>query len=201
MRANEGRVMAELLYPTDGYRGSLSRRGIKPKDHSKLNRRSLKDLESTIQERLNRPPTTPSMWKSKKFEAVSSRVFTRPTSAPPPKSYENIPPKELHPDYGKVPDYLLEIKQSLAEVKAQKNKQESQKNWPEGMRLLEESERLEILNKLRQEREIAWRALNGLPFTSDSLAVKRKRTQLELKLKELEIASARYSTPKVFVNA
>jgi hypothetical protein len=193
--------MAELLYPTDGYRGSLSRRGIKPKDHSKTNRVSLKDLQSTIQEKLNRPPATPSLWKSKKFEAVASRVFNRPVSAPPPKEQDSLNFRDLKPDFGKVPEYLAQIKTELEAKRAHKAALNAQENWPQGKRLLQDSERLEHLKRLKEEREAVWRDLNSLPFTSDTLAVKRRRSQLELRLKELEVASGRFSVARVFVDA
>lgn len=67
--------------------------------------------------------------------------------------------------------------------------------------MLTEEERLEELQTLRSLRSEVWMQLSQLPFTSDTVATKRKRGELELKLAEVETAISRYSQKKVFVQA
>jgi len=57
------------------------------------------------------------------------------------------------------------------------------------------------LEDLKSIRSDIWLQLSQLPFTSDTVATKRKKGDLELKLSEVETAISRFSQKKVFVQA
>jgi len=65
--------------------------------------------------------------------------------------------------------------------------------------MLTETERFERLEALQEERRQVNERLNQLPFTSDTLATQRRRSELETRLKEIEVGISRFSVAKVYV--
>ena len=81
--------VAELLSPTNGYRGNLLRRGVKPKDHEKENRRNIRRMQENRRDGGISPAK--SAFKMRCFQGVQSRVFEpedkRPATADAAKSF------------------------------------------------------------------------------------------------------------------
>lgn len=48
---SDGFQMADILNPVNGYRGSLQRNGIKPKNHMQQNRTALRKKEEEMREK------------------------------------------------------------------------------------------------------------------------------------------------------
>ena len=53
----------ELIYPINGYRGTLERKGIKPKDHHKDNIKMIKEIRKDFVEKQERLKVTESNFK------------------------------------------------------------------------------------------------------------------------------------------
>jgi uncharacterized coiled-coil protein SlyX len=76
---------------------------------------------------------------------------------------------------------------------------EENAQYPPGMRLMSEDERLDTLEMLLKAKEDTMQEYNKLPIAANSLAVKRKRDDLEAKLQEIEKALKTFTRPKVYV--
>ena len=141
----DGNVMASLLYPVQGYRDELKRKGIQPKDHQQQYRKELKQTQSTLKEAKETPKRSSTPKAPNQFTSVKSKVDTnifnpgtisRPMSA---KNYvtDNIRTaitmrpatterqceedfKERHKSYGKIPKYLEKTKKELLTKKLSK---------------------------------------------------------------------------------
>lgn len=105
-----------------------------------------------------------------------------------------------HEDFGKVPEYLRERREEEAERRAWREEEARRRELcPPGMVLLPEDERVATLAKLRGNKQEVQSLLNRLPFTSDSLKVRKQRDGLERRLTEIEQAIMIFSKEKVFV--
>jgi len=60
---HDSSAIAQILNPTNGYRGQLEKQGIKPKDHISENRAALKKKEADIKERQEAMLQTTSKWR------------------------------------------------------------------------------------------------------------------------------------------
>ena len=107
----------------------------------------------------------------------------------------------LHkPDYGQVPAYLDRVKSEIAdEYRYIQELQQENAEIQNGMRLLAEEERLQILDGLKQK----WSQLNTqyqtMSFTVDTIAKRRRKEQYERELAELERDIERMSKQFVYV--
>lgn len=121
--------------------------------------------------------------------------------APAVKPVDNQVDFLQKPDYGQVPAYLDRVK---AEIEDEyRYIRELQQDEPpgvhNGMRLLPEEERLQILEGLKQK----WGQLNTqyqtMSFTVDTIAKRRRKEQYERELAELERDIERMSKQFVYV--
>ncbi|KAI8825081.1 calmodulin-binding-domain-containing protein [Fimicolochytrium jonesii] len=81
LRQMAGTAVSMLLQPSRGIRDDIERLGGTPKDHRKVNRQRLKDLEKANKAKLVEaaiPPPEP--FKLKRFESVPAKLNTRRTS-------------------------------------------------------------------------------------------------------------------------
>jgi hypothetical protein len=60
---HDSSAIAQILNPTNGYRGQLEKKGIKPKNHISENRAALKKKEAEIKERQEAMNLTTSKWR------------------------------------------------------------------------------------------------------------------------------------------
>lgn len=118
----------------------------------------------------------------------------------PPKlaSREGAEP-ERHEDYGKVPNYLEERKAKWAVEKEEMRKRAPDPNCPKGMMLMPESERVSTLEVLKVSKEDATKQLAKMPFIIETPSLKKRHSELEAKIREIENAIALFSKQKVYI--
>lgn len=132
----------------------------------------------------------------------------------------------LHESYGKVPEYVLKRKEELAQLRQIKEDEENPidiipegkkniqcLNHPHvkrnllykclclGMMLLPEQERRETLSLLYQKQDDAKKQLQSLPFTGDSLKLKKRRKNLEDSLLDIDNAIRLFQKDKVYIQS
>ena len=105
----------------------------------------------------------------------------------------------VHESFGKVPQYLKNRKDQWASEKEEAARRAPDPNCPKGMKLMPEEERVQTLEVLRASREEAMNQLSRMPFILETPSAKRKHTELEMKLKEIEAALALFSKNKVYI--
>lgn len=126
-----GVAMSELISPVNGYRDMLKRKGIQPKNHSKDNKKYIKDIEKS-QKIVKVEVRSQSV---NKFDDIKAKTVTRSplkiednldvdyvktnikyiTSLKPKK--HDLPPdidfRSTYLDYAKTPDYIQTVKKDL----------------------------------------------------------------------------------------
>ncbi|KAK9814667.1 hypothetical protein WJX72_009492 [[Myrmecia] bisecta] len=103
--------------------------------------------------------------------------------------------------YGKVPQYLQDIKLELVQQQAAEQAAKEASIIPAGMRILPEEERLEMLAVLRQSRAEVDAKIQALPFVIETPSQKKYQAGLEARLAEIEQATKLFSRSKVLVQA
>jgi hypothetical protein len=119
------------------------------------------------------------------------------TMDPPKKEKENE--EHRHESYGKVPEYLEQRKAMWAEEQEEMRRRAPDPNCPPGMRLMPENERMSTLEVLMRSKEEAQRAFNNLPFITETVSLRKKKNDLEMKLREIDHAIGLFNKPKVYV--
>eukprot|EP00658_Telonema_sp_P-2_P006685 TRINITY_DN12527_c0_g1_i7.p1 TRINITY_DN12527_c0_g1~~TRINITY_DN12527_c0_g1_i7.p1 ORF type:complete len:163 (-),score=52.82 TRINITY_DN12527_c0_g1_i7:362-850(-) len=103
-------------------------------------------------------------------------------------------------DYGKVPKYLRERQEELAEEQREIQRlAEIDVDCPAGMRLLPEGERQSMLRTLEANKEKAANEIAKLPFVIDTVGLRRRKQAMENKVKEIDDAIRVFSRKKVYV--
>ena len=72
---HDSSAIAQILNPTNGYRGQLEKQGIKPKDHISENRAALKKKQTEIKEKQEAMNQTTSKWR-KTIDNLSRTICT-----------------------------------------------------------------------------------------------------------------------------
>lgn len=213
--------MADIINPTNGHRGELEKRGIKPKDYISANKKQLVTTEKALSQLKNQPPPSEKLSKMKQFTQVPPRMTNRPSSARQtaqapdfvkqniqhaltlrPKTYELEQPqdfRETYTDYGKVPEFLHDIKEDIRCQKVKKAYEDDKKTWPKGYRLLSTKERKQRLDQLTKEREDLIARLGQFKFSANTNLRVDQKSSLEKRLTEIEFELKRLSLKKVFV--
>jgi len=105
-----------------------------------------------------------------------------------------------HENYGAVPEYVEQRKAEMAAAKQERLRAEQMaRDAPPGMTLLSEEERQDTLGMLYQNKEATEAALRALPFTTDTIATRRRKEALYAKMDEIDDAIKTFSRPKVYV--
>lgn len=133
--------------------------------------------------------------EARNFQKENARkvIHTKPSSA----GKEN-PAKTK--DYGKVPKYLRQRQQELAqEEEIRQELANMDMDCPEGMRLLPEAERVDTLKILENNRGKVTTEIGAMPFVIDTLGLRKRKQALENKLKEIDEAIKIFSRRKVYV--
>lgn len=118
---------------------------------------------------------------------------------PPSLKLKDGAEPELHEDFGKVPTYLEERKAKWAEEKEEVRKRAPDPNCPKGMTLMPEAERVSTLEVLRVSKDEATKLLAKMPFVIETPSLKKRHSDLEAKLREIENAIALFSKSKVYI--
>jgi len=104
-----------------------------------------------------------------------------------------------HKSYGKVPGYITQRKERIAQVEQERARKQELEPPEPGLVLLAESERLKTLALLdANEKNLKYDLVN-IPFSMNPQRAGRLREALSLRLKEIEDAKAIFSKEKVFV--
>jgi hypothetical protein len=81
--------VADLIAPVDGYRGTIHKKGQKPKNHMSDNAKKIRDAqkEYKMREQIEAEKKREKNFKMKKFSSVKSKVFTstRPATCKGPR--------------------------------------------------------------------------------------------------------------------
>lgn len=104
-----------------------------------------------------------------------------------------------HEAYGRVPDYLVNRKNEWAEIEEERRRNAPDPNCPKGMCLMPEDERQATLSTLRDSYQECLRQLERMPFVIETPSAKRRKEELENKLREIEKAIDIFNKPKVYV--
>uniref|UniRef100_A0A0X3PRV7 Enkurin domain-containing protein 1 n=1 Tax=Schistocephalus solidus TaxID=70667 RepID=A0A0X3PRV7_SCHSO len=99
---------------------------------------------------------------------------------------------------GKVPAYIVRRKRE-AELAKQEKLSQIANAVPDGCRLMSEDERLDTLKLLQDAHAEVVEELGRLPIRMDTVRVRRRRSDLESKLTELESTISIFKKPKVYV--
>ena len=106
----------------------------------------------------------------------------------------------LKRNYGRVPAYLRERKLEMAAARRDAEAAERAAHIPPGMRVLPEEERLETLEILRVNRADVEEKLRALPIAkTDSQTLRRRKSELEARLAEIEDAQKVFERKTVLV--
>ncbi|BHF78694.1 hypothetical protein SprV_0602180700 [Sparganum proliferum] len=99
---------------------------------------------------------------------------------------------------GKVPAYIVRRRRE-AEMAKQEQLSQTENAVPEGCRLMSEDERLDTLKLLQDAHAEVVEELGRLPIRMDTVRVRRRRSDLESKLAELESTINIFKKPRVRV--
>ncbi|KAJ4454728.1 putative TNF receptor-associated factor 3 [Paratrimastix pyriformis] len=104
--------------------------------------------------------------------------------------------KEINPEYGRVPQYLVERRREQEQANEEARRREEEAA-PPGLVMLPEDERQATLTSLAQQKEETLSALHRMPIAIRTPTSERKRAELEQQLHEIEASIRLFSAPKV----
>jgi len=102
-------------------------------------------------------------------------------------------------NFGKVPTYLKGIKGELEDKKRQAELAAQKEDIPPGYRMLDEEERVEMLQALEEKLAEANARYQKLPLRVESDRAKKAQKELETKIDDLDKAVKMFSKPKVIL--
>ena len=194
---------------------NILRKGTDAKRREELkmmSREARKELEAKAEDAkwiADRPETprkgaTPKAYETAQLAPRSNSDFISRNRAKaltmlPPKAPEKNQAADLHEEFGKVPDYLEERKAKWAKEKEEMKRRLPDPSCPPGMTLMPEEERLSTLEVLKASKEDATKQLAKLPFVIETPSLKKRHSDLETKLREIENAIALFSKTKVYI--
>ncbi|GBG26218.1 Enkurin domain-containing protein 1 [Hondaea fermentalgiana] len=103
-----------------------------------------------------------------------------------------------HANFGRVPTYLLKRQAEILQAEARRAELDAG-GCPPGMALMDEQERLRTLASLRQSADVTMNDLRKMPLTLGSMALRKRKEELEKQLEEQEAAIEIFSKDKVFL--
>eukprot|EP00238_Polyblepharides_amylifera_P004163 CAMPEP_0196594920 /NCGR_PEP_ID=MMETSP1081-20130531/79661_1 /TAXON_ID=36882 /ORGANISM="Pyramimonas amylifera, Strain CCMP720" /LENGTH=273 /DNA_ID=CAMNT_0041919323 /DNA_START=25 /DNA_END=846 /DNA_ORIENTATION=+ len=217
--------MSHFLNPVNGLRDNQKRNGIEPRNHARNNvvaireastLNHMKKMEADLpaprrpaghlppqrshSARDAHQPLAPNGENYIQQNMLQARNVAKkePVKKELPKISDAVPTKK-HGDFGKVPSYLKERKNELADVEARRRAAAEAEDVPEGMRLLPDDERLRTLKQLEETKKQVDLDWQKLPFNIETPGQIRHKQSLDTRLKEVEDAIKIFSRKKVFV--
>lgn len=138
--------------------------------------------------------------KEKNFLQENRQNAQQPLHTNASSSHRETEQVVRHTNYGKVPEYIIKRnKQRHQREELERMEMEYRSECPPGMTIMDEHERLETVDILKQSYEKLNRDLHSMSIVSDSLKLRKKREQLERKLKEVEEAISVFSKNTVYI--
>ncbi|XP_024389815.1 uncharacterized protein [Physcomitrium patens] len=202
--------VSNLFNPPRGIRDEMLRRGITPRDHHRDNKALVARTSAKNHALRQNPEALATFGTSQEgnvekkpkrrngIDYVSKNVKSASNTARdrPKVEYPNYMKKE---NFGKVPSYLLRIKTELAHDTEKRLLESQNKNLPPGLVLMEEADRIDVLNTLKNSKEKLETQLMNMPLVIQTSTQKRNKSELELQLQDLEKSISRFSRPKVYI--
>ena len=119
-----------------------------------------------------------------------------------PKNEEKIPVQNV-PHFGSIPKYLVRVKAELAKKRVQRMHSEEDRQ----MKLSYPNGKVPLQQRAREVAEVFWHervaelssALSRFPFSASSHHSQKKKSDVELKLKEAQVELDKYEYSTVFV--
>ena len=102
-------------------------------------------------------------------------------------------------DFGKVPEYLQKFKEEAKEKKDRADEAKAARKYPPGTRLIAEDERLATLADLQANKVRVNDILIKMPISMRTESLRKQKTELEIKLLEIDKAISIFSRKEVFV--
>jgi len=167
-----------------------------------IEERMLEDYEAIKKVKLK--AETPTINEKGIILPKSNRNFLEENKTLIKKNYkiiENNNNKEnpFHKEFGKIPNYITNMKIDAEIRKEIEEKMKEEKKLPKNSRLLSEEERLKTLNGLYESQKEIQGLIEKLPITMSTLSSKNKKNELYKKLDEIEEAIKTFSRKKVYV--
>lgn len=100
---------------------------------------------------------------------------------------------------GEIPKYLLDRKKQWDKEDRERRACRTDPDMPPGHRLMLDDERRQTLERIKQKQMELMSEISAMPICNDTLRVRKKREELELKLTKVEEAVKIFSRQKVFV--
>eukprot|EP00002_Diphylleia_rotans_P040691 TRINITY_DN9716_c0_g2_i1.p1 TRINITY_DN9716_c0_g2~~TRINITY_DN9716_c0_g2_i1.p1 ORF type:complete len:286 (+),score=55.90 TRINITY_DN9716_c0_g2_i1:44-901(+) len=145
---------------------------------------------------VQRPSSAPRDHIQRNSREASKAPSRAHIQTPPPTTN----PKEINPNFGKTPDYI--VQRQIAEASEALRKQEEARKraeCPAGMRIVPDAEKNETLAILRENQQNLLRELQTFPLQPTSFGQQQRRAHVEARLRDVEDAIKLYSQKKVFV--
>ena len=108
-----------------------------------------------------------------------------------------LPPRT--PNYGKTPKYLKKYKEEAEATRQAKVELRAAKLRPPGTKLIDDVERMNMVEKLSLERVNLLTLLNKLPLQVETATLHKQKLDLERKLADVEKALETFSRKIVYV--
>lgn len=129
--------------------------------------------------------------EEKNFKVINIKraksAFLR--NKPEPKCFEQTPPVYINtPKFGKVPKYLLNIKEQLQrmEIDAKKRQEEIEGDREKNIRFISQEEKNKLLEGLQHNWDVMQKEYKKMPLLIDTVPKMLRKTKLENQLKSLE---------------
>jgi hypothetical protein len=180
--------------------------GTRREDLTEMRRLKAQDEKEKVAEITIKKPPVPNtsflkpapVKPREKRNFISKNSKAAMLSSRPPRVEKEVSDK--HEEFGRVPQYIQERKRKKEEEEEERRKKEELlKECPPGMIIMPEEERLETLRILQESKEIIEKNLRSLPIVCDTIGLKKKKTELENKLQEVDDAIGIFSRSKVYI--
>jgi Calmodulin-binding len=104
-----------------------------------------------------------------------------------------------HKNFGKIPKYIQKFQQEKEQKEMEAKLEAERRNLPAGMRLMGDDERLEMVKALENTKRETMNEIERLPITMKTMAMQKRREELEEKYRNLEKQIDHFSRKKVYV--
>jgi hypothetical protein len=140
---------------------------------------------------LKKAQSMQSFEQEKNFKVINieraKSAFIR--NKPGPKCFEQTPPIYINaPKFGKVPRYLLNIKEQLRrlEIESKRRQEEIEGNKNKNIQFVSQEEKTKLLEGLQHNWDLMQKEYKRMPLLIDTVPKMLRKTKLENQLKSLE---------------